>query len=131
MSKNLKNNDENILQIFLYFQSQLRLYHWKTSSYARHVASGNLYKSIDPLIDLFIEAIQGLKNEKKKKSRIEYKSFSLRFKSLDDNEMVVILKSFCKFLQQFSTRLYSSDLINIRDEMLSHIHQTLYLFTLD
>lgn len=113
-----------MIDTFLQFQTYLRLYHWNTSSYARHVASGALYEKLDPLIDAFIETMQG----QLKKGRIEYKPFKLSGKKLTDREILSLLRQFAKFLN--GMKLSSTDLQNLRDEMLTEVQRTGYLFSL-
>lgn len=114
-----------MIQEFLQFQTYLRLYHWRTASYARHVASGSLYEKLDPLIDAFIEVSQG----QVPNSRISYKPFRLEGKAPTDREILQVMKQFVKFLS--SMKIVSSDLYNLRDEMLSEVKRTVYLFSLN
>ena len=118
-----------LLTTFLTFQSQVRIYHWRTRSYARHVASGNLYEEIDKLIDKFIETLQG------KTERITYEQITIKLFPLEDQEMVELLHNFAIFLEEkveaFLKKLgKSTDLQNIRDEMVGKVNQTKYLFSL-
>lgn len=119
-------NDTSVLHVFLYFQTQVRLYHWKTKSHPRHEASGDLYKDLDPLIDLFIEALQGSKQHGN--YRIPYEKFELEFKSISEKEIISIITSFKDFLETRIDKIISknTDLVNIRDEMLAHVNKTLY-----
>jgi hypothetical protein len=48
-------NSVEILRTLLYFQTNVRLYHWGTKLYARHIASGDLYKQLDTFTDKFVE----------------------------------------------------------------------------
>lgn len=123
-------NDTSLLHVFLYFQNQVRLYHWKTKSHPRHNASGDLYKDLDPLIDLFIESLQGSKDNGN--YRIPYDKFELEFKSVGEKEIVVVLTSFKDVLEKQIDKIISknSDLANIRDEMLSEVNKTLYRFSM-
>jgi len=119
---------EQLLERFLCFQQQIRLYHWTTRSYARHVASGTLYESIDKKIDQFIETLQG-------RHTIKNVSLKMQLQSLSDKEIMKELHGFCDFLakdieEMLDELSISSDLKNIRDEMISLTHQTLYLFSL-
>ena len=50
---------KKILVKALQLQSQMKVLHWQTTSYAEHVAFGGFYDAADPLIDKLIEAIQG------------------------------------------------------------------------
>ena len=120
-----------LLTVFLSIQQQIRLYHWKTKSYPRHIASGTLYTTLDSLIDTFIETLQGKMDGK----RIEYDSISINLYSVDDSEIITILKDFKEFLvtdveKYLKNGMSNTDLKNIRDEMLTKLNQTLYLFTL-
>ena len=83
-----------LLTTFLTFQNQVRIYHWRTRSYARHVASGNLYEDIDKLIDKFIETLQG------KTERIKYDQLTIKLFPLKDEEMVELLTNFVVFLEE-------------------------------
>ena len=119
---------EQLLERFLSFQQQIRLYHWTTRSYARHVASGTLYESLDQKIDQFIETLQG-------RHTIKNVSLKMQLQSMTDKEILKELHRFCDFLakdieEMLDELSISSDLKNIRDEMISLTHQTLYLFSL-
>lgn len=43
----------------LQLQSQMRVLHWQTNSYAEHVAFGTFYDKVDGIIDNLVESIQG------------------------------------------------------------------------
>lgn len=113
-----------MIQEFLQFQVLLRLYHWSTKSYPRHIASGSLYEKLDVLMDKFIETAQG----GSRTGRIQYKPFRLTAKALNDQTATKLLQKFAAFLSELS--LKSHDLKNLRDEMLGEVEQTLYLFSL-
>lgn len=121
-----------IIENFLQLQTIVRLYHWKTKSYPRHMASGSLYQKLDPLIDSFIEIYQGKMNGKEK--RIRYKPFKITYREVDEKKIVSLLESFKIFLltdlDKLLQKMRNTDLFNIRDEILAEINQTLYLFTL-
>lgn len=106
---------------FLQFLTLLHLYHWRTTSYARHVASGDLYSKMDSLIDEFIEVSQRSK-------RIRYKPFDIECREMSDADAIHLLESFSSFLNKMRPR--STDLQNLRDEMLTEVSRTLFLFSL-
>ena len=110
-----------MLQDFIQFRDLLQIYHWQTKSYARHVAAGQLYDKFQINLDRIIEAYT--KNNK----RITINT-SVKLYNVSDSEMEKILEEFVRFLAslKFPKR---SDLENIRDEILSDVNQTLYLFT--
>jgi len=112
----------------LTLQNQIRIYHWQTKSYAEHKALGKLYKALDPLIDSFIEVYMGKNGVSNIGNYADIKlldySPGLPTKAIDstiefiDKEISPILKP------------NDTDLMNIRDDMLSSLNQTKYLLTL-
>jgi hypothetical protein len=120
---------KSLIEIFLQFPSQVKLYHWQTKKFSRHKASDSLFSCIQELIDQFVETYQG------KYTRIFLENdTSIPIYNLNDRDIVTYLTEFKTFLEKDIYDIVSnrdSDLINIRDEMLSLINQTLYLFTLD
>ena len=121
-------SSRSLIEIFLQFPSQVKLYHWQTTSYPRHKASDSLVSGIQELIDQFVETYQG------KYQRIYLKSdTTIPIYDLNDRNIVAYLEEFKTFLRNDIFQIIKesdTDLINIRDEMLSLINQTLYLFTL-
>jgi len=119
-----------LLLTFLTFQTQLRMYHWSTKKYNRHIESGNLYEKIDTLIDQFMETLQG------KLGPVTYKKAMLKLRSTSDSAIIGDMNRFKVFLSR-DIELYlnrfshmNNDLQNIRDEMLGAVNRSLYLFTL-
>jgi hypothetical protein len=99
-----------------------------TTSFARHKASDELFASITELSDRFMETFMGKYGRPKQAS-----ASKLSLKCCTDKSMVEYLKACIAFLEgDFVKPLNSNDtdLINIRDEILGKIKQTLYLFTL-
>lgn len=122
----------DIIPIFLKFLSQIKVYHWQTTNYARHIASDNLHTNLSLLIDSFIETYQG----KNYRERLTLKDANLKLLNLNDEEMVDYLLEYKDFIMNSLPSLLpedmkNPDLINIRDEMLSLVNQTLYLFSLN
>ena len=50
---------KKIVTKFLQFQSQMRILHWQTTSYAEHMAFGSIYDAADDIIDRIVEVTQG------------------------------------------------------------------------
>ena len=48
----------------------------------------------------------------------------------NDREIILVLNEIAKFLEDISTHIKDTDLLNIRDEILGNVNQTKYLFTL-
>jgi len=97
---------------FLGILSQLKVLHWQTKSYAKHVAYGGTYDALDGLIDSFTEIYMG------KYGRVIIEQ--------DDAINLEFLLSMDDKLDQTK----DTDLLNIRDEMLAEINKLKYLLTL-
>ena len=113
---------------FIYIRDQLKIYHWQTKNYARHVASDSFVSSLSDKMDKFMEVAQG-----KSGSRMVLAQNNFSFKNQDDISIVNLLQIFKEWLlNDLSSHLNpikDSDLINIRDDILIDLNQTLYLFT--
>jgi hypothetical protein len=127
----VNGNVAHSIQMFFSMLTNIRLYHWTTTSYARHTGSGALYDTLSSLIDQFVETFMG------RYARPEFKhdanAFSVEVNQLNDDNVVDVLNMYCDFLQHEIPKHVDksdSDLLNIRDEMLGEIHKTMYLFTL-
>ena len=117
-----------IVHDMLELSTQIKLYHWQTKVYARHVASDTLFHDINKLIDKFVEIYIG-KNER---PHLQGKTNILKLENYSDAAMVEYLHKMIKYLQDKLPTLIDkkdTDLLNIRDEMLGLINNTLYLFT--
>ncbi len=118
----------NIVHDFLEFSAQVKLYHWQTKVYARHVASDKLFGEINGLIDKFVEIYIG----KNGRPTLPTNQRALKLDNFSDDAMVVYLQKWVKYLQDKLPEMLDkkdTDLINIRDEMMGLINNTLYLFT--
>lgn len=120
---------EIIVQTFLELLNQVKLYHWKTHDYAVHKATDELYTKLDDDIDKFIEVLLG-----KDGSRIPSKCTITIYDDIENTpRFMKKMDNFKMFLMNmnhvFDTEK-DSDLLNIRDEILGHVNQFLYLLTL-
>ena len=123
----------NIITNLLTIQNQFRVYHWQTQkkqgSFAQHEAFGKAYEELDPLIDDFVEVYQG-----KKGALMGKNGFTVNLENLSDDYLVFIDEAvdyFTQYLPQSLDQNTDTDLLNIRDEMLSLIHSTQYFLTLN
>ena len=120
---------ETIVQVFFNMLLNIRLYHWSTTSYARHTAAGALYDSLGSLIDQFTETYMG------RYKRPEFKSsFAVQVKQFNDSSIKDALQEYVQFLKYEAPNYIKesdTDLLNIRDEIVGEINKTLYLFTLE
>jgi len=118
---------EELGQFFFTLAVHLKLYHWNTGSYARHVASGTLFDGVILAMDNFIEVYQG------RHGKI-FNKVEMKVEALNDVDIIKMLNETKKVLIEFlNSKLdkdEDSDLLNIRDDLVSQINKTLYLFTL-
>jgi hypothetical protein len=126
-----KYSQQKIVAMFLQMLNTVKLYHWKTSSYAEHKATDELYANLNTNIDTFVEIMLGktggrvnLTGQKSlplldytnvtdfKKEVNKYKDFLINM----NNDNNLNMKT-------------NSDLMNVRDEILSNLNQFTYLLT--
>ena len=116
--------DKEITITFFEMLLMVKLYHWRTHSFATHKATDNLYKSLNEHMDKFIEVLLG-----KTGSRMNFSD--KKSIQLIDIESPVKLKqrieAFKKYLSNIPIK--DTDLLNIRDEILSDLNQFTYLLT--
>ena len=128
---NMSAFQKQITVVFLEMLMMVKLFHWKTHSYATHKATDELYESLNENIDKFIEVLLG-----KTGSRIDLMS-NRTIKLIDLNSQeelkskIMSLKSYLVGLDNNKalSTMSNSDLFNIRDEILSNLNQFLYLLT--
>ena len=117
----------NIGQIAIYFtimRDQMKFYHWSTKSFARHSASDKFVSSLSDKMDRFIEVMQGSEN----KRLTLPKNTKAAFKIESDSSITVFLNDFKSWLtNELPTYLNKkdTDLLNIRDDILVDVNQTL------
>lgn len=114
---------EDIMVKFMYYQNLIKLYHWQTKSYSRHKASDELYTTLLVKVDEFMEVMQGFEDRRLKLKKVTM----IPIQNVSDNGAVKMLNSFLKYMEELD--IDGSDLLNIRDEIVSAIKKTLYLFT--
>jgi uncharacterized protein YaaR (DUF327 family) len=127
----LQNFEKEITIKFLEILNAVKLYHWKTYSYATHKATDELYGKLGESIDKFIEVLLG-----KAQNRINLlgtKSIKLRdMKSPEEFKSVI--QEYKNYLVNLNSNkamnlMSNTDLFNIRDEILGDLNQFLYLYT--
>lgn len=106
----------------MYLQTQIRIFHWQTTSFAQHEAFGKFYDSLSDLTDEFVEAFQG------RYERIMFND-TIALKNLDEVDVNAALDRVVEILTN-ELELSDTDLLNIRDEMLSAVNKLKYLLTL-
>jgi DNA-binding ferritin-like protein len=115
----------SIVHMFLTVQIQVKTFHWQTYSYSKHKTSDSIYEDFIDKTDEFVEVFMGQQNKRVDFSKI-HRSISL--KNISEKDMIRILKRFGGFLS--SLKDLTTDLQNLRDEMLGIVHRGLYLLSL-
>jgi hypothetical protein len=116
-----------LISPLLRIQNQLRIFHWQTESYAQHKAFGKTYEALDELIDTFVETYIGKYGKVKAKL-----TYNLELDNLSD-EYLTYIDDYISYLISLNNELDStkdSDLLNIRDEMLTALNRLKYLLSL-
>jgi hypothetical protein len=119
----------DLVHFFFKLETEVKLFHWQTPSYAQHQASDKLHATLLPLIDEFMEVYQA------KYGRVHSKEPELKFsiKQRDLQSMIEFLTRCMKYLNSLEEKgiipSKDTDLLNIRDEMVGTINQTIYLFS--
>lgn len=123
----LKYSHPNIVSIFLQMLNTVKLYHWKTSSYAQHKATDELYSNLNSTIDKYVEIMLGKTGDRvnltgtKTIPLLDYTDIS-GFK-----QEIEMYKDYLIDLQVDGKK--DTDLLNVRDEILGHLNQFTYLLT--
>ena len=139
--KTLKNTGnkkiyKDTVYCFLQMLNTIKLYHWKTTHYATHKATDQLYSDLNEKADEFVEVLLG-KSDAAGKNRamiLNVKSISVRSFN-NNNELKREIEKYKSFLISFTNnslmkKQYNADLIAIRDEILALLNQFLYMLTL-
>jgi DNA-binding ferritin-like protein len=128
------NVAKTIVPTFLHMINTVKLYHWKTTSFATHKATDELYGALNDKIDEFVEVMLG-KNELGGRAKLlKVNIIKLDIFSNNDafRKQIEIYKTFLLNLSKDATfsALMNADLLAIRDEILADLNKFLYLLTL-
>jgi DNA-binding ferritin-like protein len=114
----------------LQLQTQAKIMHWQTNSYAEHMAYGSFYDAIDDLVDKLIEAIQGKYGVRITLGGIDsitlsdYNNIKINFFLLEAHTF------FSKDIWNCGISKEDTEIANIVDEIIAEIDKLKYLLTL-
>lgn len=117
------------IQFFFTLRTQLKLHHWQTRQFSTHKATDDVLKTLDDLIDEYVETYMGEYG----RPTVTRATSDIQVKNLSEKAVVQFVKGCIAHLQgKFTKGLESNDtaLFNIRDEMIGALQKLLYLFTL-
>lgn len=125
--------EKDIVIHFLEMLNTIKLFHWKTTGYAVHKATDDLHSKLSGNVDSFVEIMLG-----KHGGRLNFQpntTLTVRdYGSTATGSFKQEMDKYKELLQGLTATLDASkdsDLLNIRDEMLGHLNQFLYLLTLN
>lgn len=133
-----------VIRNLMEMKNNLQVYHWNTKSYAKHKATDELITSLSNHIDKFVEVYLGVNPN----SKIQISNINIR--DYDDKQLTSALIQVNNMMSTVKEQDYSvkkgsaskgsllrgtsykvtSDLVNIKEEIVADIHRTLYLLTL-
>lgn len=128
--KSLVSFEKEILVKFLEMLNAVKLFHWKTYSFAIHEATDKLYESLNKNIDRFMEVLIGKMQNKidigKRTLTLNHTPTLESFKS-----KIISYKTYLVSLDNHKAlkTMSNSDLFSIRDEILGDLNLFLYLST--
>ena len=117
------------IHFFLQLRNQIKLYHWQTRVYSRHIATDKTLENLDTAIDTYVEVYIG----KYGRPKVSGKNASITLHNLSEAGATRLIIAAVKYLQGPLTKTLKptdTDLMNIRDEIVADLNQLLYLFTL-
>lgn len=117
------------IHFFLHLRDQIKLYHWQTRVYSRHIATDKILETLEKSIDSYVEVYIG----KYGRPRVTGKNATITLQNLSEAGATRLIHAAIKYLQGPLTKTLKAtdtDLMNIRDEIVSDLNQLLYLFTL-
>ena len=124
-----------IVPMFLHMLNTVKLYHWKTTCFAAHKATDELYGSLNKNIDRFVEVMLGKRELGGRAKLLNVPMIKLSVYS-NNEAFIKQIESYKAFLIEFCDDSFlnpdmNADLLAIRDEILGDFNQFLYLFSLD
>jgi hypothetical protein len=129
-------SSENIGEIAIFFfmiRDQLKIYHFQTKSYARHIAVDQFVNLISVQLDTYLETIQGISNTR---MTIPKSMKKINLGNISEKDAENVLREFKNWVLNALPALSNNfkgeykDLENIQEDILSNINKTLYLFML-
>jgi DNA-binding ferritin-like protein len=108
----------------------VKVYHWNTRSFAEHKATDELYGKLNEHVDQFVEVLLGKQGDRL--DRLDRRIELLQPKDKTDFKNRIF--QYRAFLMHLDTCLHDkrdTDLLSIRDDILSDVNQFIYLLTFD
>lgn len=118
------------IHFLLHLRNQIKLYHWQTRTYARHIATDKLLEDVDSIIDKYVEVYIGKYGRRK----LTAKQAQIQLANLTEAGASRFVTAAIRYAQgpliKHLNLVMDTDLINLKDELVATLNQLLYLFTL-
>lgn len=114
-------------------QNVVKLYHWSTHNYSKHVASEKLYSDLQTAIDKFIEIYIVKACTMSRLDMLTEKGIAMRINMYND---ITFVKELDNYANTMSTGFVADiikgtlELENVRDDILGIIQNARYLLTM-
>ena len=116
---------EQTISKFLETLNTIKIYHWKTRSYAEHIASDSLHTKLSANMDRFAEVYLG-----SVESRFDFGAKkTLSF--VEPKGKKGIADRVKEFMSHMTSLKLEGDLSNIREDIIADCNQFIYLLSFD
>jgi len=124
---------DSFIKELLAIQDQVKIFHWQTDSYASHMALGDYYDALSPLIDQFVEEYQGQFGRVPIKAN-PGQSNIIGLSDIETGKVEVFVENIHKWFVQLRRNVEgksdTTNLQNILDEIIGETSKLKYLLTL-
>ena len=123
------NTSGDVILFFMNMLTTVKLYHWKTMSYATHKATDELYEELNKYVDEFVEVMIGHKGGVRATlPRTNVKIYDCASKEEFSRKIEEYKEVLVGLTSRFGGKK-NSDLLNIRDEILGALNKSLYVMS--
>ena len=119
----------DIVNLMMTLRDQVKLYHWQTRVYARHIATDQILEKLEKHMDSFVEVYIG----KYGRPRVTGKNAEITVHNMTEAGASRLLQAALRYLQgplSRSLKVGDYDLFALRDSLMEDVNQLAYLFTL-
>ena len=121
-------NKSQIVHVFIEMLNIVKLYHWKTTYYAQHKATDELYATLNEHVDKFVETMLG--KDGSRIERWEREIDAVQYNNTNDfKSRIHEYRNFLIKFNDYFDEKRDSDLMSQRDDILGDLNQFLYLLT--
>lgn len=118
-----------LVSFLLCMADELKIYHWRTRSHARHQATCEALKELSSLTDTLVETYIG----RYERPVFPHALVSLDVRELSEENAAEVVQKYANWMRRDFPKFVhktDTDLLNIRDELLGCLDRLSYQFTL-